>query len=133
MTDTGTSGAADKGPANLDNWNKNAEFWDSNLGDGNDMFQQLILPTIEELAELKPFQRVLDLGTGNGIVARRLATRSEGVKVIATDYSEAQLARALDRTRKCNAADRISFAKLNLLDEEDLDTFAEKFKECVFP
>ncbi|KAG7128992.1 hypothetical protein HYQ45_018958 [Verticillium longisporum] len=53
--------------ANLNSWNKNSNFWDTTLGEGNDMFTQLILPTIEELAEVQPHHRVLDLGTGNGI------------------------------------------------------------------
>ncbi|KAK3317425.1 S-adenosyl-L-methionine-dependent methyltransferase [Cercophora scortea] len=92
-----SSGSGTTSP-NLDQWNRNAEFWDQTLGEGNDLFLDLILPTLEELADAKPGDSVLDIGTGNGIVARRFAAR-DGVRVVATDYSEAQI------ERECAAAD----------------------------
>ncbi|KAK3385584.1 S-adenosyl-L-methionine-dependent methyltransferase [Podospora didyma] len=115
-------------PANRQSWNKIADFWDTKLGDGNDMFLDLILPTIEALADVKPGQRVLDLGTGNGIVARRLAAR-EGVEVLATDYSEAQIENARRRTEKIFTPPRVTFAQLDLLDRVALDDFAQRHPE----
>ncbi|KAK0625080.1 S-adenosyl-L-methionine-dependent methyltransferase [Bombardia bombarda] len=112
----------DSNAANLESWNKNASFWDQTLGDGNDMFLELILPTLEELAEVKAGHRVLDLGTGNGIVARRLAR--DGVDVLATDYSESQLENA--RRRTAASGKTITFEQLDLLSRSALDKFAKK-------
>lgn len=68
------------------------------MGDGNGVLRELILKAIEELAELKPGQKILDLGTSNGIVVRRLADAQQDVEVIACDYSEGQLNNAQRRT-----------------------------------
>lgn len=97
------------------------------------MFRELILPTIEELAELRPGYKVLDLGTGNGIVARRLAG-SETVDVLGTDYSPAQLENATRRTTQWwnNKGEegkmRVEFEELNLLDRGALDDFAKRHR-----
>ncbi|KAG7123629.1 hypothetical protein HYQ44_002265 [Verticillium longisporum] len=111
--------------ANLNSWNKNSNFWDTTLGEGNDMFTQLILPTIEELAEVQPRHRVLDLGTGNGIVARRLARR--GVAVLATDYSPQQIENARKRSQDLGLS--ISYELLDLLSRDALDAFAAEHAE----
>ncbi|KAG7126323.1 hypothetical protein HYQ45_012945 [Verticillium longisporum] len=111
--------------ANLNSWNKNSNFWDTTLGEGNDMFTQLILPTIEELAEVQAHHRVLDLGTGNGIVARRLARR--GVAVLATDYSPQQIENARKRSQDLGLA--ISYELLDLLSRDALDAFAAEHAE----
>ncbi|KAK3689195.1 S-adenosyl-L-methionine-dependent methyltransferase [Podospora appendiculata] len=112
-------------PANLGQWNKNAEFWDQTLGEGNDLFLELILPTLEELADAKPGDKVLDIGTGNGIVARRFAR--DGVHVVATDYSEAQIENARRRTEGSGKV--VTFLQLDLLDKSALDEFAEQFPQ----
>ena len=40
--------------ANLDSWAVNAPYWDQKIGnDGNDMYQELVLPTMLELAEIE--------------------------------------------------------------------------------
>lgn len=128
-------------PPNLPQWNANSDYWDRTLGDGNSMFTELILPTIEELAELKPGQKVLDLGTGNGIVARRLADAQTGVEILACDYSEQQLHNAQKRTDawyKVRAArgildeSKIEFERLDLLDRQALHNFASLHPRCVF-
>ncbi|KAM7192429.1 S-adenosyl-L-methionine-dependent methyltransferase [Naviculisporaceae sp. PSN 640] len=127
-------GRARQPPPNLAQWNANANYWDQTLGDGNNMFRELILPTIEEMAELKPGYRVLDLGTGNGIVARRLAD-SEKVYVLGTDYSPAQLKNAERRTVQWWLDKEVErrvgihvpdFEQLDLLDGAALNAFAEK-------
>lgn len=114
--------------ANLDAWDSNAAFWDSKLGDrGNDLFQQLILPTFDEFVgkDLKHGHRVLDLGTGNGMVARELA--QDGVVVVATDYSAGQLEYASQRAQK--AGKNIIFHQLNLLNPEDMQKFAKEHEQ----
>ncbi|RNJ58895.1 hypothetical protein D7B24_003984 [Verticillium nonalfalfae] len=125
--EVGNDSRNETGPraANLNSWNKNSNFWDTTLGEGNDMFTQLILPTIEELAEVQPHHRVLDLGTGNGIVARRLARR--GVAVLATDYSPQQIENARKRSQDLGLA--ISYELLDLLSQDALDAFAAEHAE----
>ncbi|KAK3377343.1 S-adenosyl-L-methionine-dependent methyltransferase [Lasiosphaeria ovina] len=108
-------------------WDKIANWWDQKLLDGNDMFLELILPTIDELADVKPGQRVLDIGTGNGIVARRLAR--DGVDVLATDYSLGQIENARRRTEKSAHAAQIAFEQLDLLSRPALDDFAQRHPE----
>ncbi|KAK0712422.1 S-adenosyl-L-methionine-dependent methyltransferase [Lasiosphaeria miniovina] len=121
------STTTDSGPPNLSRWNLNADWWDQKLLDGNDMFLELILPTIDELADVKPGQRVLDVGTGNGIVARRLAR--DGVDVLATDYSLGQIENAWRRTQKSAHAAQIAFEQLDLLSRPALDDFAQRHPE----
>ncbi|KAK4888691.1 hypothetical protein LTR27_012430 [Elasticomyces elasticus] len=110
--------------ANLDAWNANSSYWDGVLGDdGNDFFQQLILPGVRELiGGLKQGDRVLDLGTGNGMIARDLAR--DGIEVVATDYSAGQLELASIRASKNGK--HIKFQPLDLMDVEDLDKFAKE-------
>ena len=114
--------------ANLDSWDANAAFWDDKLGDrGNDLFQQLILPTFDELVgtHLKKGDRVLDLGTGNGMVARELAR--DDVVVVATDYSAGQLERARQRTQ--TAGKNITFRQLDLTKVDDLEQFSKEHEQ----
>ncbi|KAH9822815.1 S-adenosyl-L-methionine-dependent methyltransferase [Teratosphaeria destructans] len=111
---------------NLNAWNTNAAFWDTTLGDrGNDLFQQLILPSVRSLVgPLGPGSRVLDLGTGNGMIARDLA--EDGVFVRATDFSVDHIRLAATRARI--AGKNISFGLLDLLKEDELDRFVEEYR-----
>lgn len=108
--------------ANLDSWNRNAQHWDQVVGDtGNDLFELLIIPSVRDLVgELKPGDRVLDLGTGNGMLARNLA--QEGVTVVATDYSDSQLEYA--RSRAASSGKHIECQRLDLMKSEELTEFA---------
>ena len=67
-------------------WDKKARFWDELHGDGGNMFhRRLVEPALLTLLKPKAGERVLDVGCGNGAVARRLA--AEGVRVTAVDFS----------------------------------------------
>jgi SAM-dependent methyltransferase len=66
-------------------WDSNAAFWDEKMGEGNDFINILLWPAILRLLVPQPGQRILDIATGNGLTARRLA--ASGVQVTAFDFS----------------------------------------------
>jgi 2-polyprenyl-3-methyl-5-hydroxy-6-metoxy-1,4-benzoquinol methylase len=98
-------------------WNANAAYWDQRMGDnGNDFVNTLIWPATERLLALRAGERVLDIGCGNGIYARRLAAL--GAQVVAFDFAEELI--ALARRRTSEHAERITYLTLDATDEEAL-------------
>jgi 2-polyprenyl-3-methyl-5-hydroxy-6-metoxy-1,4-benzoquinol methylase len=72
-----------------DAWNRNAEFWNERMGEGNDFFNILIWPAVERLLKPQPGERLLDVACGNGLTSRRLATAK--ATVTAFDVSAAMI------------------------------------------
>ena len=66
-------------------WDKNADYWNERMGDGNEFHRTLIGPAQERLLDLQPGETVLDIGCGNGQFARRMAQL--GARVLAFDLS----------------------------------------------
>ncbi|MEM7715170.1 MAG: class I SAM-dependent methyltransferase [Cyanobacteria bacterium P01_A01_bin.68] len=80
-------------------WNATAQVWDEKMGDeGNDFQKYLVRPAIEKLLELKPGQRILDIGCGNGLTTRRLA--SLGANVLGIDFASEMINNARKRTKE---------------------------------
>jgi SAM-dependent methyltransferase len=77
-------------------WNANAAFWDEKMGEGNDFVNVLQWPAILRLLDPQPGQHILDVATGNGLAARRLAAC--GAQVVAFDFSAELIKKAQDRT-----------------------------------
>jgi 2-polyprenyl-3-methyl-5-hydroxy-6-metoxy-1,4-benzoquinol methylase len=77
-------------------WDANAAFWDEKIGEGNDFVNILQWPAILRLLDPQPGQRILDIATGNGLTARRLATL--GAQVTAFDFSADLINLAKTRT-----------------------------------
>ena len=108
-----------------DAWDTNASFWDERMGEGNDFFRILEWPPILRLLDPQTGQHILDIATGNGLTARRLADL--GARVTAFDFSAAMI--DLARARP-NPADRITYrvidgtkeAELILLGEHSFDS-----------
>jgi 2-polyprenyl-3-methyl-5-hydroxy-6-metoxy-1,4-benzoquinol methylase len=73
-----------------DAWNRNAEFWNECMGEGNDFFNILLWPAVERLLKPQPGERLLDVACGNGLTSRRLATAK--ARVTAFDISAAMIA-----------------------------------------
>jgi SAM-dependent methyltransferase len=73
-------------------WDRNAAFWDEKMGEGNDFVNLLQWPAILRLLEPKRNQFILDIATGNGLTARRLAMLE--ARVTAFDFSEELIKRA---------------------------------------
>lgn len=105
-----------------DAWNRNAAFWDDRMGEGNDFVEVLIWPATKRLLELQPGERVLDVGCGNGLYARRLAAL--GANVVAFDFAEEMIAHAVRRTT--GLGERIRYAVLDATDEDALLTLGER-------
>jgi len=80
-----------------DAWNRNAEFWDERMGEGNDFFNILLWPAVERLLKPQPGERLLDVACGNGLTSRRLATAK--ARVTAFDVSAAMIAIAARSSR----------------------------------
>ncbi len=96
-------------------WNSNAAFWDEKMGEGNDFVNLLEWPAILHLLNPQPAQRILDIATGNGLTARRLAAL--GLEVTAFDFSEELIKLAKART---DADLHITYRVLDASEESSL-------------
>ena len=96
-------------------WEANAAFWDEKMGEGNDFVNVLQWPAILRLLDPKPGQKILDIATGNGLTARRLAVL--GAEVQASDFS-AELIRIAQS--KPNPSNLITYQVLDATDEQAL-------------
>ncbi|KAK6389566.1 hypothetical protein LTR81_027029, partial [Elasticomyces elasticus] len=107
-------------------WDAIADHWErrQNEGsvDGNDMFRYLLLPTVEKLANLQPGHNILDLGTGTGIVSRRLAR--EGAKVTGLDFSSSMIGKARQQAEKDGIA--VEYGYIDLMDVNGMREYARK-------
>ncbi|KAF2167751.1 hypothetical protein M409DRAFT_53722 [Zasmidium cellare ATCC 36951] len=117
---------------NLQAWEHMAEQWEtfqSHEGaDGNDMFNQCLLPVVAELAGLptegepqvkelaqwQPGERVLDLGAGSGILARMFA--KQGAHVTGLDFSQAMLEQGRERAKRDKLSGKIEYDYIDLMD-----------------
>src|SRR5262249_11035562 len=108
---------------NRDIWNRNAEFWDQKMGEGNLFVRCLIRPAVERLLAPRPGQRMLDVACGNGLMSRWLA--GLGLEVVAFDFSEHLLARARDRT--VEHAERIDYRVADATRVEELEALGQGF------
>jgi 2-polyprenyl-3-methyl-5-hydroxy-6-metoxy-1,4-benzoquinol methylase len=96
-------------------WDANAAFWDEKMGEGNDFVNILQWPAILRLLNPQPGQRILDIATGNGLTARRLAALE--AQVTAFDFSEELIKLAQARTPSDLG---ITFYVLDAADESTL-------------
>jgi 2-polyprenyl-3-methyl-5-hydroxy-6-metoxy-1,4-benzoquinol methylase len=96
-------------------WDANASFWDEKMGEGNDFFNILLWPAVQRLLVPKPGQHILDIATGNGLAARRMAEL--GARVTAFDFSSnlIELARS-----KPNPGSLIQYQVMDATDENVL-------------
>ncbi len=99
-----------------DIWNRNAEWWDEQTGEGNEFQRVLIGPATDRLLALRSGETVLDIACGNGASSRKMAQL--GAKVVAFDFSERFLDRAKARTTE--HPDRIDYRLVDATHEADL-------------
>ena len=73
-------------------WDVVASFWHERMGEGNDFVDTLIWPCARSLLPPLSGSRILDVGCGTGLYARKLA--AEGARVLAVDYSPSMIGQA---------------------------------------
>ncbi|AZQ63846.1 methyltransferase domain-containing protein [Flammeovirga pectinis] len=104
---------------NKEIWNANAENWDSYMGEmGNRWHNDLIAPQSVELLNLKEGDKLLDVGCGNGLFARRMAKL--GIKVTAFDFAQVNI----DKAKKYSTKN-IDYKVLDATEEVDLLSLGE--------
>lgn len=96
-------------------WNRNADFWDERMGEGNEFHKFLIEPTQLKLLSLQAGERVLDIGCGNGQFARKMA--SLGAEVLGVDAAPGMIEHA--RRRTSTDADYAGSVQFNVVDATD--------------
>ena len=105
-------------------WNRNADFWDERMGEGNAFHKFLIEPTQLGLLVLKAGERVLDIGCGNGQFARKMA--SLGCEVMAVDAAPRMIENARRRTAAhAEYAERLRYDVADASDEEAMLALGE--------
>jgi 2-polyprenyl-3-methyl-5-hydroxy-6-metoxy-1,4-benzoquinol methylase len=105
-------------------WDANAAYWDEKMGEGNDFVNLLEWPATLRMLDPQPAQHILDIATGNGLTARRLAAM--GSQVSAFDFSEELIKLAQART---SAGLRITYYVLDATEEEAI---LRKFADEMF-
>lgn len=89
-------------------------------------------PETEELVELvksqilNPKSKIVDVGTGSGVIALSLAAKFPEAKVHAVDVSEDALALARENATRLGLGERVDFVKGDLL-----ESFSERFDLVV--
>ena len=63
--------------------------------------------------------RMLDVGTGSGVIALSLASKFPEAEILAIDVSDDALALARENAAKLNLSDRVRFVKSNLLENAE--------------
>ena len=105
-------------------WNRNADFWDERMREGNDFHKFLVEPTQLELLSLSAGERVLDIGCGNGQFARKMA--SLGCEVVAVDAAPRMIENARRRTpADAEYAGRLRYDVIDATDERAMLTLGE--------
>ncbi len=108
-------------------WDGKARFWDGLHGDRGNLFHQcLIEPSVLQLLDLCAGERVLDIGCGNGVLARRMAQL--GAEVDAIDFSAKMIELAQQRSP---AGTAINYSVVDATDESALLGLGERGYDAI--
>lgn len=114
-----------------DAWNANAAVWDEKMGDeGNDFVNKLIWPSAQSLLDLKPAERVLDVGCGNGLYSRRLAHL--GAEVVAFDFADSLIERAQSYPTQFEEGGSVVYHVIDATDETAMLTLGSQQFDAAF-
>lgn len=109
----------------LDNWQKNAEFWDNSMKDASNPFHlEVVRPKVNALLDIQKDDYILDVACGNGNYSGYLA--SLGVQVVAFDYSDKLIEFAKGRQKKY--LDAIDFHVIDATNKKQLMTLKKRKK-----
>src|SRR5262245_30874232 len=109
-------------------WDRNAQWWDARMGEGNQWHTLLIAPATEKLLAIRAGETVLEIACGNGQFARRLAYL--GAQVVACDFSAAFLDCARLRTNE--HSERIDYRRMDVTSLEHMAALgASRFDAAV--
>jgi len=88
--------------------------------------EQLVELLVSAVGDQKLAVRMVDVGTGSGVIALSLAAKFPDAKIFAVDVSEDALALARENAARLGFADRVQFQKGDLLENlnERLDLIA---------
>ncbi len=101
----------------LDAWERNAEFWDNQMGDESNYFHRdIVRPNVEKLLNINENDFVLDIACGNGNFSQRIA--KQGARVTAFDYSPKMIELAIQRRK--DVLDKVSFQVCDATNYDDL-------------
>jgi release factor glutamine methyltransferase len=78
--------------------------------------EQLVESLIARLKSEIPYSRIVDVGTGSGVIALTLAAEFPKAEIVATDISEDALMLARENAHQLGLADRVRFLRSNLLE-----------------
>jgi 2-polyprenyl-3-methyl-5-hydroxy-6-metoxy-1,4-benzoquinol methylase len=78
-------------------WNKLAAWWDESYQEGDLYHRTFLFPTIIKWTAAAQGMRILDIGCGNGALARLLA--KSGASLVAVDFSEVFIEKAKQRSK----------------------------------
>jgi len=78
--------------------------------------EQLVELLISHLKSKIAYSRVVDVGTGSGVIALTLAAEFPKAEVVGADISEAALLLAHENAERLDLADRVRFLRSNLLE-----------------
>ncbi|PYK31542.1 MAG: peptide chain release factor N(5)-glutamine methyltransferase [Verrucomicrobia bacterium] len=87
--------------------------------------EELVELLISESGDRKP-ERIIDVGTGSGIIALSLATKFPEAKILATDISDDALGLAKENAARLGLSERVQFRNGDLL-----ENFPERFDLIV--
>ena len=114
----------------VDIWNRNADYWDERMGEGNAFHKLLIEPTQLRLLSLAKGERVLDIGCGNGQFARKMA--SLGADVLAVDAAPRMIENARQRTpQDADYSERLKYKVFDASDETMMLALGESSFDAV--
>jgi len=105
-----------------DIWDKNADFWNERMREGNEFHRVLIAPAQERLLNIRRGETVLDIGCGNGQFARRMAAL--GADVVAVDASPRMIANA--RAHTTEHPQHIEYGVIDATDSAALTSLGER-------
>ena len=105
-------------------WNDLAAWWDESAQDGDLYHRTFLFPTLVKWVSPKKGIRILDMGCGNGALARLFA--KAGADVVGVDFSDVFIKLAKERSKNLNIYYRVIDATDNkqlqsLIDSEKFD------------